>query len=184
MKKYLMLLAIFLSQLILTNPCFCQTEEPSYYGYYADESNIVDYDNPDMAPKEKEEHSVFHKIIMWLPNRLLDIWDIFKFDVGVGPAFGATVRVTDYAGLAFRGTAPLSVRVGNLGRRAPFMLESSNEIAAGVPLVRSMDRKVCPTEIGAGADALLAGAYAGVCPDEILDFIAGIFFIDLYDDDI
>jgi hypothetical protein len=43
---------------------------------------------------------------------------------------------------------------------------------------------VCDGEIGLGADVLVAGAYGGVCVDEFADFIAGIFFIDLKDDDI
>ena len=39
-------------------------------------------------------------------------------------------------------------------------------------------------ELGAGADILLVGAYVGFCPEEVLDFIGGIFTFDMMDDDV
>ena len=47
----------------------------------------------------------------------------------------------------------------------------------------SKERKICPGEVGLGAD-LGVGLYAGVCVDEALDFVAGLFFLDLLGDDI
>jgi hypothetical protein len=64
------------------------------------------------------------------------------------------------------------------------MVESSNELGIGPAFIDSSDRKVCPGEIGLGADLAVAGLYAGVCVDEVADFLAGLVFVDLKDDDL
>jgi hypothetical protein len=131
-----------------------------------------------------EGSPVWSQILLWVPNRVLDLIDIFRLDVGVGPSFGAVVRVTKYGQLGYRQMAPASLRIGDFGRQMPVLIESSNEFGVGPAYVDSADRKVCDGEIGLGADVLVAGAYGGVCVDEFADFVAGIFFIDLKDDDI
>ncbi len=138
-----------------------------------------------LEPIEQGEGSpVWSQILLWIPNRVLDLIDVFRVDVGVGPSFGAVVRVTKYGEVGYRQMAPASLRVGDFGRQMPFLLETSNEFGVGPAYVNSADRHVCPGEIGLGAYLLVAGAYGGVCVDEFADFIAGIFFIDLKDDDI
>jgi hypothetical protein len=131
-----------------------------------------------------EGSPVWAQILLWVPNRVLDLIDIFRLDVGVGPSFGAVVRVTKYGQLGYRQMAPASLRIGDFGRQMPVLIESSNEFGVGPAYVDSADRKVCDGEIGLGADVLVAGAYGGVCVDEFADFVAGLFFIDLKDDDI
>jgi hypothetical protein len=121
---------------------------------------------------------------MWIPNRVLDFIDIFRVDVGVGPSFGAVARVTKYGEVGYRMMAPASLRVGDFGREMPIMVESSNEFGVSPLYVDSKDRTVCPGEIGLGADVFLVGAYGGLCVDEFADFLAGLFFIDLKDDDL
>lgn len=121
--------------------------------------------------------------LLYVPNRLLDLVDIFRVDVGVGPSVGAVVRVTEYGQVGYRQMLPASVRVGDLGRRFPAMVERSSEFGVGPAYVDSSDRTVCPGEVGLGGDLLIAGAYAGVCLDEVVDFLAGIVLIDLKDDD-
>ena len=41
-----------------------------------------------------------------------------------------------------------------------------------------------PTEVGAGVQAGLVGIDIGLEPRELLDFVAGLLFIDLRDDDL
>jgi hypothetical protein len=127
---------------------------------------------------------VWSQVLMWLPNRLLDLIDVFRIDVGVGPSFGAVVRATKYGQVGYRQMAPASLRVGDFGRQMPILVEASNELGVGPAFIESKDRSVCAGEFGVGADLLVAGAYGGVCVDEFADFIAGIFFIDLKDDDL
>jgi hypothetical protein len=126
---------------------------------------------------------LWEKILLWVPNRVLDLVDVFRVDVGVGTSFGAVARVTKYGQVGYRSVAPLSVRVGDFGRKAPALLEHSSEMGIGPAYIESSDRKVCPSEIGLGAD-LFVGAYAGICVDELFDFAAGLFFIDLKKDDL
>lgn len=122
-------------------------------------------------------------VLLWVPNRVLDFIDIFRVDVGAGSAFGAVGRITKYGQFGYRQIAPLSVRVGLMGRRLPVMVEHSSEFGIGPGFVASHDRKVCKGEIGLGAD-LLVGAYLGICTEEVLDFVAGIFFLDVSGDDL
>ncbi len=142
----------------------------------------------DFALNNEEEYQDsppwWAQVLLWFPNRIMDLIDIFKVDVGVGPSFGAVVRVTKYGQVGYRSVSPLSVRVGLFGRSMPFMLEHSSEFGLGPGFVASHDRTVCKGELGAGADLFLVGAYGGVCVDEVIDFIAGIFFLDVSGDDI
>lgn len=124
------------------------------------------------------------RVLLWAPNRVLDFIDIFRVDVGAGPSIGAVLRFTKYGQVGYRMMAPLSVRVGAFGRRVPVLLERSNEIGAGPAFLESHDRKVCKGELGLGADLFIVGAYGGVCVEEVLDFVAGIFFFDVMRDDI
>ncbi len=133
---------------------------------------------------QEEDSSVFRAVVFYLPNRVLDLIDIFRVDVGVGPAVGAVVRVTKYGQVGFRSVAPASVRVGLQGRRSPVFVEHSSEFGVGPLYVESHDRTVTPVEVGAGADLLLVGAYAGVSLDEAFDFLAGLLTFDPKGDDI
>jgi hypothetical protein len=140
-------------------------------------------------PKGKQETAydnprpLWSRILLWLPNRVADLLDIFKLDVGVGPSFGAVVRVSKYGQVGIREMSPLSVRAGLMGRQSPLMIERSNEMGFGPGFLESKDRHVCSAEIGVGIDPVIAGIYAGVCFDEFFDFTAGIFGYDFKEDD-
>lgn len=123
-------------------------------------------------------------VLLYIPNRILDLIDVFRVDVGVGASVGAVVRVTEYAQLGYRQMAPVSLRVGDFGRQFPVLVESSNEFGVSPAFKQSADREVCKAEIGLGGDLLIVGAYGGICLDELADFIGGIFFIDFKGDDV
>lgn len=124
------------------------------------------------------------KAILWLPNRILDFIDVFRADIGVGPSVGAVVRATRYAQAGSRTMAPLSVRFGLMGRRSPVMFERSNELGISPAFLASKDRKICRGEFGAGLDLIIVGGYLGICTDEVVDLVAGIFTFDINGDDI
>jgi hypothetical protein len=123
-------------------------------------------------------------VLLWGPNRVMDFIDIFRVDIGIGPAIGAVGRISKFAQFGYRHVGELSVRTGLFGRNQPFMVERGDEYGIGPGFVASAQRRVCPGEIGVGADLLIAGAYVGVCVDQALDFIAGLVFIDVDDDDL
>jgi len=133
--------------------------------------------------EEKEPHWIQH-VLMWFPNRFLDLVDVFRADVGAGLSHGGVIRITKYGQAGYRKMSPASARLGLMGRRAPALLEESDEKGIGPNFTQSKQRVICPGEIGAGLDLLIVGAYAGVCVDEAVDFIGGIFFIDILDDDL
>lgn len=134
--------------------------------------------------EEKEESPWWRAVLLWIPNRVLDVVDIFRLDAGVGLSYGAVARISRYGQVGYRSMSPWSVRVGDFGRTAPVLLERSNEFGIGPGYVESKDRKVCPGEVGVGADVVLIGAYGGVCVEELLDFAAGLFFLDILGDDL
>lgn len=133
--------------------------------------------------EEVEPHPL-RTTLLWIPNRLLDLIDVFKVDVGGGPAVGGVVRISKYAQAGYREMSPMSVRVGALGRRAPVLVERANEMGIGPAFASSPDRIICPGEIGVGLDLFIVGGYAGVCVDEAVDFLGGLFLFDVKDDDL
>jgi hypothetical protein len=93
---------------------------------------------------ENDHISLDQRLLFWLPNRLLDLWDIFRVDAGVGPSYGGAVRVTRFLQAGSRNFVPGSLRVGALGRRLPIMLETSDEEGfAPVDYFPSAQRDVC-----------------------------------------
>ena len=130
-----------------------------------------------------QDHSLTHKVLLYIPNRIVDLLDIFRLDLGAGPAVGGVVRVTKFAQAGMRNMLPLSVRVGLAGRRLPVFVESSNEIGVSPAFAQSKDRNVSAGELGLGIDLGIIGAYGGVCLDEAGDFLAGIVGFDPKDDD-
>ncbi len=133
---------------------------------------------------EEEEPYWLTHVLLYLPNRILDLIDTVHVDVGVGPAYGAVGRVTKWGQFGARRMRPGSVRVGNFGRQAPIMLEDDDEGGFGPDFDQSPKRHVCNGEVGVGLDIGLAGAYTGICLDEAFDFLAGFFLLDVMDDDL
>lgn len=126
----------------------------------------------------------WQKVLLFLPNRFLDLVDIVKADVGVGPAYGGVVRLTRYGQVGYRSMDPLSLRAGLFGRDWPVEMETDNEFGAGPLFHQSRDREVCHGELGVGVDLFLVGAYGGVCAEEVIDFLLGFVFVDVMQDDV
>ncbi|NMC63652.1 MAG: hypothetical protein GYA55_10870 [SAR324 cluster bacterium] len=186
----MLILSIWLSFL----PVVCQADNSSNYRSrsYAsqrEEDSVSSSPNSgfDDSSFEKEDNSSngdpWQVALMWLPNRIMDFIDIFRVDVGVGPAVGGVVRLTKYGQMGIRTFKPVSYRLGDFGRQEPILVEQSGEYGVGPSYVNSKDRKVCSAEFGLGLDVFLVGAYAGICFDEFTDFVAGIFTADPKHDD-
>jgi len=132
---------------------------------------------------EEEDPHWVKSTLLWLPNRFADLFDIVRFDLGFGPAFGVMVRATPYFQIGVRHFLPASVRVGSFGRRSPTISETETEYGLG-PLVHITDqRPLCEGEVGAGVDFLFLGAHVSICLDEVVDFAAGLVMFDPKDDD-
>ena len=121
--------------------------------------------------------------LLYLPNRILDLLDVVRFDIGVGPASGAVLRLTRWGQFGMRSFSPGSLRIGLRGRKLPFFLERTSEFGAGPGFLNSKERSVTPVEVGGSVDIFLLGISAGLSVDEAVDFLFGIFGLDIYEDD-
>lgn len=131
----------------------------------------------------EDSGSVISRILLYIPNRILDAIDIVRVDLGIGGAAGGVVRMTSWGQMGYRYIDPGTLRVGLFGRTLPIMIEEQSEYGFGPDFHVSFPREVCDGEIGIGVDAA-AGAYVGICLDEAADFLAGLFLVDLKHDDI
>jgi hypothetical protein len=134
------------------------------------------------VPVKPSEDSDFEDVLLWVPNRIVDFIDIFKFDIGAGPIVGAEVRATKFLMAGARFQSPMGLRVGALGRRFPVMFERKSEYGLTPFYKYSHQREICNYEFGAGLDLIL-GVYAGLCFDELADFFTGFANTDLLEDD-
>ena len=133
---------------------------------------------------------VRHPVLMYIPNRIFDLLDIVRFRVRVGPGFAVGARATEavdanlgayttvFAGLPGpRGRPKLNLPIG-----------IENYLGAEVSVVGTSDEggrrpHYGALEVGAGFQAAILGLDIGIDPGELLDFAAGLVFIDLVGDD-
>lgn len=136
------------------------------------------------------QRSAWTVALWYLPNRVMDLVDIFRLRLKVGPGLGATVRMTDYA--AFFAGRQHTVFVGLPGPRYPDIVRwpVGFENQRGIVLagVDASDTLTHPprygfSEAGVGLHLGIVGAEAGVDPFEVADFLAGFFLMDLRSDD-
>jgi len=139
-------------------------------------------------PGEAKADGFVHKILLYLPNRVCDVFDLVRARVRVGPGFAIGARVTRYGELSVN--AYTSIFAGVHGPRTepripwPIGIESR----AGVAAVADVNTETtAPTygygEVGLGFHAGLIGLDVGVDPVEALDLVLGFLFIDLTGDD-
>jgi hypothetical protein len=138
-----------------------------------------------------EPHGILHKLVMYVPNRVLDMLDVVRLRARVGPGVALNVRVTNLAAV-FLGSYQ-TVYAGLPGpRNGPtpklpigFEHQTGAQVSiADVTAEGAAGPDYGPAEIGLGAHVLLVGLDAGVEPLELLDLVAGLFFIDLRADDL
>lgn len=167
MKKYLILLIFLLPAISLAAP-----SESPYRPWPSDM-----FEKLGLIEKNKKSKR------NWFQRRAYDFIDTFRLDAGIGLAAGFEVSPTEYLQLGYRKFNPASFRIGNFGRRKPYMKERKNQKGFSLHYEESPERIPCDLELGVGVDLIIPGAYASVCPVEILDFFFGIFGYDMLEDD-
>jgi hypothetical protein len=135
------------------------------------------------------EPPIVVQVVMWPVNRVLDVVDIVRFGVGVGPGVGVDLRATQMGqASAMWGFV---AGVGWQGRyNSPLVVDSRSFAAIGAVTVGSTG--IAPVfhwprtfwEIRAEAHALLVLGQVAVDLFEIFDFAAGILFFDPSHDDV
>ena len=151
------------------------------------------------------------KILLYIPNRIMDLLDIFSLNIGVGPVAEARLMATRYCdvGAGIGMTAKLYKDFNRqyglgfeegwywsfifVGEESYSMLASTSlvdkyvECRAGVPdpTTRTYDFFEGSRDYWAigGSLGLLIDGDLYVHPVEFVDFILGFFLIDIKDDD-
>lgn len=155
--------------------------------------------------------SLADKLILYFPNRIVDMMDIFTFDLGFGPAIGARIQATRAMSFGAKiGVTADIIKEYNRqygfglenGWSASFMMLEAENIQrehctryvqeidwhrTGVPspAQRIYDFYEGPRDywmIG-GEVVAMVSVKAGIHPVEIFDFITGLAFIDIKGDD-
>jgi len=137
-----------------------------------------------------ERPSLGTRLLWYAPNRVMDLLDIFRLRLRVGPGLAANVRMTDY-GAFYVGRydaifAGLPGPRGSHRLRLPVGMESLRGVVmAGVDATDDTRHgpEYGPAEINVGVQMLFVGAEAGVEVSEIGDFFAGLFLFDPRGDD-
>ena len=148
---------------------------------------------PAVQPRDIEPRSrptLAKRILWYAPNRVLDLLDIFRLRLRIGPGLAANFRITDFG--AFYVGSYQSVYVGLPGPRHPHVLrppvglESLRGIVmAGVDATDDTPHgpEYGAAEIDVGLHLLLVGGEAGVDAVEIGDFLGGWIGMDPMEDD-
>jgi len=140
-----------------------------------------------MGSPAHAEAGVVKSIVCYIPNRVFDLMDIFRVRVRVGPGISAGVRATTllsgylgfhssiFAGLPGpRGEKKIPWPVG-LDIRGGAQVSLADATAGGP--------HYDPLEFGFEVQPLIVGVNVGIGVFEIFDFVTGLVFIDLSDDD-
>ena len=151
------------------------------------------------------------KILLYIPNRIVDFADTFSLTLGVGAVIGAKAQATQY--LAIGGKVGPSVQIvkginrqygfaKNSGYDVSFLMISAEQVdrvesigsvkdfyyySTGVPVPEKVpyDFHIGSKDFWAigGKIAALIEVEAYINPIEIADAILGLFFIDIKGDD-
>jgi len=172
--------ALFLLVVFCASVCIADTDVPSEPSAPAEElTNAV--------PKK---HGWGHRILWYIPNRILDLVDIVRLRARVGPGISVNVRLTEEANLymgeyhtAYAGLPGPRRRVQ---MRSPVGFEQEKGLMLmGVDATDDMNHEpgYSSSEFDIGAQLLIVGGEIGIDPVEIGDFLAGFLFIDPVGDD-
>lgn len=130
------------------------------------------------------------RILWYVPNRVMDLLDVFRLRLRLGPGLAANFRITDYG--AFYVGKYDSVYAGLPGPRHPYVLRpyAGFESLDGLLLAGVDATDDTPhgpiygvAEMDLGVQVLLVGAEAGFDFVELADFLGGWVGFDPMDDD-
>ncbi|HPK03347.1 MAG TPA: hypothetical protein PLS90_12910 [Candidatus Sumerlaeota bacterium] len=138
-------------------------------------------DEPAPDPPASAGRRVLEAICWYLPNRIVDIADIFHLYLTAGDGLGITVRATQLLWASwFEDDA---YGIGWDPRKPPIFGESVSERYFGFLFASQGDIDRDPTEIGLSLHFVYLGLNAAVSLGEAVDALLGFAGIDLMADD-
>jgi len=137
------------------------------------------------AGEGEEESSTWGVVVLYIPNRIFDLFDMVRFGVNVGPGLGLDARVTKWAKLQLISDTSVGLGLQSL-RHLPVCARSQTKLGIGFLSTPGMDMLnwyYGDYDVRLELYLFLAGAHVAVDLGEIVDFIGGIFTWDPMDDD-
>ncbi|MBK9384363.1 MAG: hypothetical protein IPN34_06015 [Planctomycetes bacterium] len=144
---------------------------------------------PDEAKEEpKERQGLLVGVLLYLPNRIFDVFDLARVRLRIGPGLSAGLRATRVLNLAIGAHETLFLGLpGPRGEAAiPWPLGIENFSGAEVSLAngtRAGNVFYGLAEIGGGGQLLLLGGEFGIEPWELVDLVVGLITLDPVGDD-
>jgi hypothetical protein len=138
-------------------------------------------------PEEEppEERSFLHVLLLYIPNRIVDLLDIARFGIDVGPGIGLDLTATEYARLALLTRISAGVGYQTL-RHMPVKAGAESNFGVG-PFGANVGFPLTwyrnTWDLRVEAHLLIVGAHVAVNPAEILDAVLGLTTFDLLGDD-
>jgi hypothetical protein len=132
-----------------------------------------------------------HRLLFYLPNRVLDLADVLRLRGRLGPGLAAGFRGTEY--VSFYAGTYNTVYAGLPGARRPAKWRSpvGRERWKGIVFfgvdatdTASHGPGYTPAEFALGAQLLIVGADVGFEPVELGDLLSGLFLMDPVGDDL
>lgn len=174
----------------------CAGAQDEYIGEFDDESVPAYSDDmlivgPEMEARDTSEHSTLHKVVMYVPNRVFDLFDIFRLRARVGPGLAASVRITKPVSVFLGSYAAIWAGLPGPRQEPTLPLPIGFETNNGASL-SYLDATVgydtgptySDTEIGIGIHPIIFGIDIGIDPWEIVDFFGGFVGFDVRVDDL
>ena len=209
MTKKIMMIALIVCSVCAINFNVSAAETEGRKTRRARKAGGFDRDRPNNFTSSMKKLGGY--LLFYIPNRVIDATDIITLDVSVGGGFQAEVQATRFAqmggsyGQSYFMTKAYSRQFGcghkttsrfglvNLEREVTFVDETTGTvkeyvidfpefIGADYHLDAFRDKDVDFWKIG-GSFGWVIGVGFGIHPLEIADFVTGIFWLDLSDDD-
>lgn len=144
-----------------------------------------------MFTEEDDDHRSFLVgALLYIPNRILDVFDIFRLRVRVGPGIAVGARATEVASVYVGTYATLYAGLPGPRMRqmpkSPIGLESHTGATVSVAdatVDGGIGPDYSPSEFGGGFQLGIIGIEFGVDPVELVDLVTGLVTVDIRDDD-
>jgi len=195
MKPYLKLRPVLIFVISISILCGCASQNAINAGLDMTAINPAchllftpvaqDADEMEETEEDKEEQSALSVALLYLPNRIFDLFDIARFGVNVGPGLGLEAEVTKYAKVVFATDTSVGIGFQSL-RHLPVCLRSRAKIGLAfisTPNLNMLDWYTGDYDLKVGLHLLLIGAHVAVDMGEIFDFFSGLVTFDPMEDD-
>ncbi|MBN2799118.1 MAG: hypothetical protein JXX28_08215 [Deltaproteobacteria bacterium] len=151
---------------------------------------VVSATRPEVRTSQRSPFGM--RVLLYVPNRLLDVFDVARLRARVGPGVAVSVRLTDAADLYVGAYASLYAGLPGPRNRPLPKLPLGAETRAGVevstvdlaPSLWLTSPDYGPYEVGVGVHLLVLGVDVGVDPLELVDLLGGFLFLDPARDDL